>query len=434
MTFFITDGEPNQYVKDTPINEIEVIDYKSKADVNLDELIKDYQPGKALTYDGHQIIDSQGNVYFWQQKGNGGWHSAVQIGHLEQDANGNYYIALEATDDAGAAAAAQSAFNLLNALSTVETIGIGSGINADNLALYDSDGQVRANIDVSDLASVIIGSETSLLQGNDISSGGAGNDIIFGDLAQFGDIQGQGYAALQKYVAEQTNASPDDISVRDVHNYIRTHASEFDVSRADDGDDHLYGDEGNDILFGQGGNDQLFGGAGNDLLFGGEGNDRLEGGEGDDTLIAGLGDDLLSGDEGSDIFVWQAGDTGTDHILDFDVSHDKLDLSDLLQGEDQHSLEGFLSFTIENGSTTIEIDADKDGQVDQRIVLDGVDLAAEYGVDATDETGIITGLLGDGHGPLIVDTTSDNPGIQSVSSSPSPLDEESHSFSGHYIP
>ncbi|WP_372871090.1 VCBS domain-containing protein [Shewanella sp.] len=425
LTFFITDGEPNQYLKNTPAGEIKVIDYKYKNDINLDKLISHYQPGKALVYDGHQIIDSQGVVYLWQQKGNEGWHSPVQIGQLQKDASGNYYIALAASDSAGAATAAQAAFSLLSALSTVETIGLGSGINASNLALYDSDGQVRANIDVSNLASVIIGSETSLLQGNDLSNGGAGNDIIFGDLVQFADIQGQGYAALQKYVAVKTNESPENISVRDVHNYIRTHASEFDVSRANDGDDKLYGGEGNDILFGQGGNDQLFGGAGNDLLLGGEGNDTLIGGLGDDTLIGGLG---------ADTFVWQAGDKGTDHLIDFDIEHDKLDLSDLLQGEDQHSLESFLSFTIENGSTTIEIDANRDGQVDQRIVLDGVDLADVYHVDASNETGIINGLLGDGHGPLIIDTTSDSPGVQPVSSGSTSLDEQSHTFSGNYLP
>ncbi|QSX29769.1 retention module-containing protein [Shewanella cyperi] len=176
------------------------------------------------------------------------------------------------------------------------------------------------------------------------------------------------------------------------------------------------------------------GGSASSDLIGGDGNDYLDGESGDDMLIGGQGDDTLIGGLGADTFVWQAGDTGTDHIVDFDISQDKLDLSDLLQGEDQYSLEGFLSFTIENGSTTIEIDADKDGQVDQRIVLDGVDLAAEYGVEATNETGIINGLLGDGNGPLIIDTTSDSPGIQSVSSGSSTLDEQSHNFSGHYIP
>lgn len=115
--------------------------------------------------------------------------------------------------------------------------------------------------------------------------------------------------------------------------------------------------------------------------------------------------------------------TGTDHIIDFDVNEDKLDLSDLLQGEESGNLEDFLSFSIAGGSTTIEIDADKDGNVDQRIVLDGVDLAHEYGLDASDETGIITNLLGNGAGPLIVDTQGDTGNVQPVGNS-LPLDDD----------
>ncbi|MCL2916990.1 type I secretion C-terminal target domain-containing protein, partial [Shewanella litorisediminis] len=171
------------------------------------------------------------------------------------------------------------------------------------------------------------------------------------------------------------------------------------------GDDTVYGGEGSQMVFG---------GAGNDLLIGGEGIDGLRGGEGNDTIIGGLGDDVLRGDGGADTFVWRAGETGTDHIIDFNVNEDKLDLSDLLQGEENGNLEDYLSFSFERGSTTIEIDANRDGTVDQRIVLDGVDLADEYGLASTDESGIINGLLGNGTGPLIVDTQADTGAAQAV--------------------
>ncbi|MCH4295954.1 choice-of-anchor K domain-containing protein [Shewanella sp. 3B26] len=187
--------------------------------------------------------------------------------------------------------------------------------------------------------------------------------------------------------------------------------------------DVVNGGSGNDKIFGQSGSDILYGHTGDDYIDGGSHNDALRGGDGNDTLIGGLGDDVMRGDGGADTFVWKAGETGTDHIIDFNVNEDKLDLSDLLQGEESGNLEDFLSFSIAGGSTTIEIDADKDGNNDQRIVLDGVDLAQEYGLDASDETGIITNLLGNGAGPLIVDTQGDTGNVQPVGNS-LPLDDD----------
>ncbi|MGR6503960.1 Ig-like domain-containing protein [Shewanella sp. Koi 1] len=169
-----------------------------------------------------------------------------------------------------------------------------------------------------------------------------------------------------------------------------------DVVNGGSGDDRIYGQSGSDILYGH---------TGNDYIDGGSHNDALRGGEGNDTLIGGLGDDVLRGDNGADTFVWRYADAdkGTDHIMDFKVGEDKLDLSDLLQGETANTLESYLSFSLNNGSTVIDIDANKDGTFDQHIVLDGVNLYSQFG--ATDNAGIINGLLGsNGNGPLIIDT------------------------------
>ncbi|ABI37464.1 putative outer membrane adhesin like protein [Shewanella sp. MR-4] len=162
--------------------------------------------------------------------------------------------------------------------------------------------------------------------------------------------------------------------------------------------------EGDDTVYGGEGTQMVYGGAGNDLLIGGAGIDGLRGGDGNDTLIGGLGDDVLRGDGGSDTFVWRYADAdqGTDHIMDFNVREDKLDLSDLLQGETANTLESYLKFSLDNGSTVIDIDANKDGVFDQHIVLDGVNLFDQY--SATDNAGVINGLLGsNGNGPLIID-------------------------------
>ncbi|AQS38244.1 putative calcium-binding protein [Shewanella psychrophila] len=407
FTYFITDGEPNNYVIDTPTSDIKVIDYMDNqnyddghhgVDLNLNELIAlyNYQIGQELTHEGHLIIDTDGNVYSWESDDHQ-WSSDNE-GTIALDANGNFVVKTIG-EGGNAEAEALAAFAVLNTISEVEAIGIGSGIDLDDLIPYDSDGQAHANINASDLANIILGSEQTLIQGDDTVDAAAGNDIIFGDLVKFDNIEGQGYAALQKYVAQETNQNIADVSVKDVHEFISATPDLFDVSRTDDGEDTIYGGEGNDLLFGQGGNDVLIGGLGDDILIGGLGDDTLTGG-------------TATNDIGADTFVWSAGSTGTDHITDFNLGEDKLDLSDLLQGENTGNLGEYLHFTVNNGTTTIEVDANHDGNVGQLIVLDGVDLSNAYG--ATDEA-IINGLLGsNGEGALIIDnqnTASSSPTV-----------------------
>ncbi|MGS0724831.1 Ig-like domain-containing protein, partial [Shewanella sp. 0m-11] len=414
LTYFITDGEPNYYLKDTALADIEVLDASQGSSTNLDQLIASYKSGEALIHNGLEIIDASGVVYQWKQKGNGDWHNKKEVGQLELNGQGQYIVRVPtAEENSEADAAAQTAFQQLNALSYVEAIGIGDGIYLTRLNPYDSNGEATANIDASSLASVILGSEQLLIQGDDDVNAGAGNDIIFGDLVSFDGIDGQGFSALQAFVAQQTTQQAADVTVQDVHEFISNNTHLFGESNADDGADKLEGGEGNDILFGQGGNDELIGGLGAD------------------TLIGGLGDDKLTGNEGADTFVWDRNaidssdpaDRNTDHITDFNLAEDKLDLSDILQGGTASDLAQYLSFNDENGSTSINIDSDQNGSFDQHIVLDGVDLFSEYGNTDVD---IITGLLGNnGDGPLIVGTTAANQAIQQFSS-PDPLDELSN--------
>ncbi len=57
-----------------------------------------------------------------------------------------------------------------------------------------------------------------------------------------------------------------------------------DIITGGAGDDELSGDDGDDDVTGGAGNDYLSGGSGDDTLIGGDGSDSLEGGEGDDFL------------------------------------------------------------------------------------------------------------------------------------------------------
>nr|WP_258406812.1 Ig-like domain-containing protein [Shewanella alkalitolerans] len=406
LTYFITDGQPNNWSSDDARSFYVGFNENSQHFTSLDSLINNgqFSLGEVIRIDGKVIVDAQGYVY--------SAYTNQSQGSIYNAGNNTYRF----YETASIEQQTQHTFGLLNAVSEVRAIGLGDDVSLETLKLYDTDGNVQAEINVSDLASVILGSETLLTQGNDNSSGGDGNDIIFGDLVKFANIDGQGFVALQKYVADKTATPESDINLEDIQNYVRSHTSEFDLTNSNDGNDTLYGGQGQDLLFGQGGNDTLDGGTGSDHLIGGSGEDILIGGLGDDTLTGGSG----KADSEADTFVWQQGDTGTDHITDFDINQDKLDLSDLLQGENGGNLEDYLHFTVDNGSTTIEIDANNDGHVDQTIVLDGVDLSHLGTTDGQ----IINGLLGsEGNGALIVDNANVNQAASSFAV-PTTLDDD----------
>lgn len=148
---------------------------------------------------------------------------------------------------------------------------------------------------------VVLGtSETdvlSLLGGNDLAWGGAGDDTVAGGD---GDDTLRGGAGADALSGDGGN----------------------DQVWGGDGDDTLAGGDGDDSLRGEAGADRLIAGAGNDWLDGGEGMDRLEGGGGtaylsggvgDDMLIAGIGETTMYGGDGADTYLWRLGD-GADRI------------------------------------------------------------------------------------------------------------------------
>jgi len=94
-------------------------------------------------------------------------------------------------------------------------------------------------------------------------------------------------------------------------------------------------------------------------LFGGGGDDRLIGGSGSDLLEGGPGNNTLTGGGGADTFRFIKGQTGADHVTDFNVGEgDKLDLRGLLAGTGFNAttnLANYLSFSsvsLSAGSTT----------------------------------------------------------------------------------
>ncbi|OGB25028.1 MAG: hypothetical protein A3I66_03335 [Burkholderiales bacterium RIFCSPLOWO2_02_FULL_57_36] len=158
---------------------------------------------------------------------------------------------------------------------------------------------------------------------------------------------------------------------------------------------------------------------GDKVLIGTAGEDALIGGGGNDTLSGGAGNDLLTGGLGADTFKWSLADKGTggspaiDTVTDFDAvaGSDKLDLRDLLVGENSANLSNYLHFELSGGNTIVHISANGGFSgdshnvggaftgvaEDQRIILESVNLIGAFTTDQQ----IIQDLLN--NGKLIAD-------------------------------
>ncbi|MDP2502540.1 VWA domain-containing protein, partial [Vibrio splendidus] len=344
ISYFISDGEPTSFTDSrlmkSEFDEI-LIDYDLSTNqvITLADLLPAGYTSGVVNYQGKVLIDDKHKLYSPL--------TGERIGDLS--INGNSY---DYYDKGGVNKQGQHMYQLLALMSSVDAIGLGNSLDEDVLEDYDSDGLVETSIDVTKLSEVILGKEVSLLQGEDQIDALAGDDIMFGDLVQFDGISGQGVAAIQKYVAQETGEQLSSVSARDIHNYISDNVQDFDQSRANDKDDVLSGGEGDDILYGQGG---------------------------DDTLIGGLGNDILVGGDGDDLFQWvdQPFQGDVDTISDFALGEDHLDISQLLPTENNMSdlLEHIAIEKVDNGGgdkdlvITISEDASNSGQT-QTIVLD----------------------------------------------------------------
>ncbi len=345
LSYFISDGRPNQ-ATDNNVNwysskESVVLGVSEQQLVTLaDVLPSDYRFGDTVTYNNKTVIDFRGTVYSLST----GEEMGRMLNSYEYDDFGNNVLEQ-----------ANNAYSALAEFSEVRSIGIGGHLNEDSLKHFDSDGVVRTNIDVNQLAEVILGKEVSLMQGNDEISSLDGNDIIFGDAIRF-DINGeQGVSALQNYVASQLGKDVALVTKEEVHHYITENQAEFEQSRYYDQADTIYGGAGNDILFGQGGNDKLFGGADNDIL------------------IGGLGSDILTGGDGEDIFKWLDVANEHDTVTDFSSSEDSLDFSDLFDDLSKDEVGDLLS-DLQSGSHTgdaggYHVEVSQDGSADTNLSI-----------------------------------------------------------------
>ncbi|HHF3092088.1 TPA: tandem-95 repeat protein [Vibrio diabolicus] len=329
ITYFVTDGQPNRatHLYHLAPNEFSkvILDVDDSGKlVTLQDIVSssNYSYGQTVIYKGDVVIDSYGQVYSPL--------TGRTLGDIDR-----YYGSIRYDDERGSSTQAQHMYQVLAALSSVESIGLGSGVDEQTLKQYDTDGVVESDIDVTKLAETILGQDVPLKQGSDAIQGGEGDDILLGDLIEFGGNE-QGLSAIQSHVAQQTGQDVSTIGGEDIHEYVKNNLEEFNQAHQGDKSDNLSGGAGNDLLFGQGGNDILVGG------------------EGDDILIGGLGNDILTGDEGSDIFKWSEVTNEVDTVTDFNKDEDTLDFSDLFDDLSKDEV-GELLTDLQSGDHTGDV-------------------------------------------------------------------------------
>jgi VCBS repeat-containing protein len=229
--------------------------------------------------------------------------------------------------------------------------------------------------------------------GNNELHGGAGNDLLYSGPGN--DLLDGGTGSDTASYAHATAGVTVNLGLLGAQNTLGA------------GTDTLTGIEN---LVGSNFNDTLTGDSNNNVINGGLGNDILNGGGGDDLLIGGMGNNTLTGGSGADTFQWLKGNSGHDLITDFTPGTDKLDLSQLLQGENgtTASLDDYLHFTVSGSGasvlTSIDVSAMAGATPNQTIDLAGVNLASHYGVTpgaggvvagGHDTATIISGMLND---------------------------------------
>ncbi|MBV4469473.1 retention module-containing protein [Pseudomonas siliginis] len=277
------------------------------------------------------------------------------------------------------------------------------GSDTANVSISYQDGHTLTGTAGDDV--LVAGSGNNVINagdGNDVLTAGSGNNEMHGDAGNDllysgagNDLLDGGTGSDTASYAHATAAVTVNLGLLGAQNTLGA------------GTDTLTGIEN---LIGSNFNDSLTGDGNNNVINGGLGNDFLNGGAGDDLLIGGMGNNTLTGGAGADTFQWLKGNSGHDLITDFTPGTDRLDLSQLLQGENAStaSLDDYLHFTVSGSGasvmTSIDVSAMAGAAPSQTIDLAGVNLASHYGVtpgaggmiaSGHDTATIISGMLND---------------------------------------
>ena len=248
-----------------------------------------------------------------------------------------------------------------------------SGDNGSNAITTDRD--VAGNIFVNGGSTSIVGDQPTVTNTTQIvESGGDGNDTISLDNARLPSAQLSG-------------------------------GNGNDVLTGGAGNDELFGGNGNDTLNGGDGNDTLFGGNGNDTVVGGKGADTAFLGNGNDTFIwnPGDGDDVVNGQNGFDTMDFRGANKGESIVISADGdgalfarSGGNMTLNSVeriqFEAQGQHSDNITIGDLAGTGVEQVALDlgagvaGGSDGQAD-RVTING---SNEYGITIADNNGVVT--------------------------------------------
>src|SRR5699024_8630739 len=165
LTYFITDGRPTYYMAKTSSNPL--VYSNSRLNEVLQQEAPNYQLGDVVIYRGKTIIDAEGRVYTTSNSWPSNLDNQVQGRYIMvADSEGGHYLATiagtgmeEYPNLTNVSGPSKQAYEDLAAIDgmVVEAIGMGSQVSANDLRDYDTDGQVKDNIDPADLADAILG-------------------------------------------------------------------------------------------------------------------------------------------------------------------------------------------------------------------------------------------------------------------------------------
>ena len=154
----------------------------------------------------------------------------------------------------------------------------------------------------------------ALASGDDVLSGGNGNDrliglsgddVLNGDAGNDELIGGRGNDTIAGGTGDDDLSGDDgnDLLLGAVGNDVIRGNEGGDVIEAGVGNDTVFGGAGNDLIFGQNGLDQLNGDDGADIIIGGDNSDTIDGGFGDDVILGGAGTNQISGGQGNNLII-----------------------------------------------------------------------------------------------------------------------------------
>nr|WP_315406892.1 retention module-containing protein [uncultured Pseudomonas sp.] len=386
----------------------------SAANGNDEDVIKvSLREGETLTLDHNRTAD-RNLLMQWKDEG-GTYHTIADGGSFTASHDGVYSIHLvnQVNDDGGKGAESYQLNMSINYAGAHDytptyngTYTVSDGHGGSATGAVDITYQAGSTLEGTSHDDVLLAGS-----GDDVLNGGAGNDVLIGGDGNDKLYGGDGNDLL---IGGNGNDLLDGGAGNDTASYAGASAG-VTVSLALTGEQNTIGAGLDKLvsienLIGSDHDDKLTGDDNANTLIGGLGNDILIGGGGDDLLIGGPGNNTLTGGAGSDTFLWQQGNTGHDKVTDFTPGTDRLDLSQLLQGENatSASLDDYLHFTVTgtgNGViSTIQVSAVAGAAPTQTIELAGVDLAHHYGVTAgaggvisagADTATVINGMLND---------------------------------------